>query len=373
MAVNLKFIVEDVAVQLATYTQIRIYRSATLGGAYSSIADVTLVAGTYYYSYEDSGGNLNSWYKYSFRNPTGPVESDLSAPFRVDGVTRLRARQAALEKYGAGIILIAAAGSDTNTVVTADYRVKSSLWRTDRGKGTWLMPTTGSAQGQIRVIKSSVPSTGTLEIEPDYGAAVATSDEVEWHWLADPAVWNAAINRGLARYWYTERIPIVGVANQEEYDLSGIPFLKDIEQIHDVRWYPTSGKDVDEPYGVDGKWWRPRQDVDKLTLVIFPPVGITTTLYIEATRPMQALYADDAVAPPTAAEELVTALAYDEVLAYLASPGVGSSESRALWTKSRQDHLPELHRLLVKYRPKPRAGPAQLPWPPVVPTPFKAR
>src|SRR3972149_5339597 len=373
MAVNLRFVVEDVAAQLLTYNEIRVYRAPTLTGTYTAIVSVGLVAGTFYYSYSDAGGDLNKWYKYSFRHSSGSPESDLSATFRVEGVTRLRARQAALEKYGAGIILVAVTGSDVNTVQTNDYRVKSSLWRADRGKGTWLMPTTGTAQGQVRVGKSSSPVAGTMEVEPDYGAAVANGDEVEWHWLADPSVWDAALNRGMARYWYTERVPLVGVANQEEYSLAALPFLRDREQIHDVRWYPTSGKDVDESYVGDGRWWNVRQDTDQLTLILYPSIGTTTTLYLETTRPMLALYSDASAAPLVAAEELVAALAYDEVLAHLASPGVGSSDSRAIWAKARKEHLPELHRLLVKYRPKPRVGPAQLPWPPVVPQPFKAR
>ncbi|KKL14883.1 hypothetical protein LCGC14_2511230, partial [marine sediment metagenome] len=145
MSVTLRFIVEDVTTQLLTYTQINVYRSATLGGTYSVIDTVTLVAGTFYYSYSDSAGDLNKWYKYSFHNPTGPVESDLSAPFRVDGVTRLRARQRALSEYSAGIVVVNT-GIDSDKITTADHRVNTSLFRADRGKGTWLWPTSGNNQ-----------------------------------------------------------------------------------------------------------------------------------------------------------------------------------------------------------------------------------
>ena len=372
MAVNLRFVVEDVATQLLTYDRINVYRAPTLTGTYSSIGTVALVAGTFYYSFSDSGGDLNKWYKYSFRLGAGPPESDLSAPFRVDGVTRLRARQAALAKYGAGIVVVNT-GTAAGNIVTSDYRVKTSLFRADRGKGTWLLPTTGTNQGAPRIVSATDPSTGTMTVLPAWGAAMANGDEVEWHWLADPTVWDDALNRAMPRYWYVERVPIVGVAGKEEYDLSVLPFLRDHEQVHDVRWYPTSGLDVDEPFGVNGRWWRVRQDVDKLTLVISPSIGATNTLYLETSRPMQPLYTDASAAPPIAAEDLVAALVYDEVLAYLSRPGRGAADERATWRKARAAHADELHRLLVRYRPKPKRGPPQLEFPAVVPQPWSAR
>ncbi|KKM07183.1 hypothetical protein LCGC14_1736460, partial [marine sediment metagenome] len=252
-------------------------------------------------------------------------------------------------------------------------RVKTDLFRNDRGKGTWLLPTTGSNAGVPRIIKTTTPSTGQFVVLPSWSAVIALGDEVEWHWLADPTEWNNALNRGLARYWYVERVPLVGVANQEEYSLAVLPFLRDKEQVHDVRWYPTSGLDVDESFGVDGRWWRIREDVGVLTLQIHPAIATTQTLYLECTRPMPPLYTDASTAPPNCAEELVAALCYDEVLAYLSAPGRGASDARDVWHKARLLHAPELHRLLVKHRPKPRQGQPQTPWPTVVPQPWSAR
>ena len=372
MAVTLRFIVEDIETQLDTYESIRVYRSATLGGTYSQITDITLVSGTFYYSYSDSAGSLNVWYKYSFFHSTGPVESDLSAPFRVDGVTRLRARQAALAKYGAGIAVVNT-GTDSDKITTSDHRVKTSLFRADRGKGTWLWPTTGNNQEVARIVSTTDPTNGTMTVLPTWSGAFIDGDEVEWHSLADPTEWNNALNRGMARYWYVERVPIVGVANQEEYSLASLPFLKDKEHVHDVRWYPTSGLDVDESFGVNGRWWRIREDVGVLTLQINPAIAATQTLYLETTRPMPSLYTDASAAPAVAAEELVAALTYDEVLAYLSAPGRGSADARKVWSEARADHANELHRLLVRYRPKPRQGQPQSPWPTVVPQPWSAR
>ena len=372
MTVNLKFTVEDVTAQMLTYESIRIYRSDTLGGAYSDIQDITLVAGTFYYSYTDAAGDLNKWYKYSFYHSTGPVESDLSAPFRVDGVTRLRGRQAALSKYGGGIVIVNT-GTDSDGITTSDYRVKTSLFRIGRGKGTWLLPTTGNNQEVPRIVSAADPPAGTMTVLPAWAAAFVDGDEVEWHTLADPTVWDDALNRGMARYYYADRMPLKGVANQEEYDLSSIPWIIDKDQIADVTWYPTTGKDVEQSYASDGRWWKTRMDRDKVVLVIYPPVASTVTLYLHAARPMPALYTDAAAAPTVCAEELVAALAYDEVLSYLSRPGQGAADDRRVWKKQRLDHVPELRRLLWKHRPKLRYGRPRLPQPPVVPRPFQAR
>ena len=372
MAVTVRIVVEDVATQLLTYTTIELERSDTVGGTYSQVQTATLVANTFYYSLADSTGDINKWYRYRFHHPTGPVNSDYSDPFRVDGVTRLRTIQAAIAKYGAGIVVVNT-GTDADKITTADHRVKTSLFRADRGKGTWLWPTSGNNNEVARIVSATDPTNGTMTVLPVFGGNFASGEEVEWHWLVDRTEWNNAFNRGMARYWYVERVPIVGVANQEEYDLSVLPFLRDMEQIHDVRWYPTSGLDVDESFGVNGGWWRVREDVGVLTLQIKPAIAATQTLYLETTRPMPSLYTDASAAPPIAAEELVAALAYDEVLAYLSAPGRGVASTRDEWREARAAHASELHRLLVKHRPKPRQGSPKLPWPPVVPQPWSSR
>lgn len=368
--------VEDITTKMLTYESIELHRCATLGGNYALEETEALVAGTYYYAINDADGTLNHWYKYRFHHATGPVNSEFSNPFRVDGVTRLRTRQAALAKYGAGIVLVNT-GTDSDKLTTADYRLASSFFTTDRGKGSWVYVATGTRLGDARIVSGSTPSDGELEVNPDFSGALANGDEVEWHTLADPTVWADAINRGLARYFFLDRVPIKGVANQDEYSLASVPWIISEEQVHDVRHYPlrASGADdgVDQPYGVNGKWWKIRQDRDALTLIISPTIAATEVLYLEATRPMPPLWTDASAAPPICAEELVAALAYDEVLSYLSRPANGTAEERKTWQAQRKDHLPELHRLLRKHRPRPRYSPPQLPFPPVVPQPFQAR
>lgn len=378
MAVTINLTVEDVTARLLTYDRIELERATTVDGSYSNITDILLVSGTFYYSFEDSGGDLNKWYRYRFRNDVGPVNSDYSDPFRVEGVSRLRARQRALSEYDAGIVLVNT-GTDSNKITTADYRFNSSLFRADKGKGSWLLPTSGNNDGVARIISASDPTNGTLTVLPAWSGAFVNDDTVEWHWLANPTVWDDAINRGLVRYWFVDKIPIAGVADQDEYDLSGVPWLFDANgQIHDVRHYPnrtSAGVDdgIDESWGVKGRWWGIQQDREKTLLAIKPTIASTEVLYLEATRPMPRIYTDTSALPLIAAEELVAALAYDEVLAYLGRPGRGSADDRSAWRATRAAHASELHRLLVKHRPKPRFAPHRMPFPTVVPQPWTAR
>ena len=368
--------VEDIATKLLTYESIELHRAATKEGSYTLEETKALAANTYYYTINDTDGTLNHWYKYRFHHATGPVNSDFSNPFRVEGVTRLRARQAAIARYGAGIVLVNT-GTVATQIVTSDYRVKSSLFRTDRGKGSWVYVTTGNRAGDKRIVRSSTPTSGVMAVEPNFGGALANGDEIEWNWLADPTAWDDALNRALARYYFVDRVPIVGVANQEEYSLASVPWLLSDEQIHDVRYYPSrvGGIDdgIDQPFGVNGKWWSVRQDREALTLIISPTIDSSRVLYLECTRPLPPLYTDASAAPPVCAEELTAALLYDEVLAYLTRPNNGSADDRRSWAAQRKEHAPELHNLLVKHRPHPRYAPAQLPFPPVVPRPFQAR
>ena len=372
MPATLRIVVEDITTQMDTYDHIQIHRATSVDGTYTDQSlDEALVALTYYYEIEDSGGDLNKWYKYRFYNDTGPVGSAFSDPFRVDGVTRLRAIQRALEDYNAGMVMESTTAGSSSIIKTLDTRHKSTAYRDGRAKGAWIYITTGDRAGQDTIIVDSDVSEGHITVNPALTGSLTSGDQLEHHWLAPRRVWDGAFNRAMARYYYIDRVPLQGVAGEEEYDLSVIPWLIDPEQVHDVRHYPASGVDVDKPYGIGGKWWRPRWDREKVVLQIHP--ATTDTLYLECTRPMPPLYTDASAAPLGCAEKLVVALTYDEVLAWLSRPGNGSAEDRTSWRRQRRGHLPELRRLLSKYRPKPRYGPVQLPWPPVAPRRFVAR
>lgn len=373
--VDVVITVEDIATKLLTYESIQLERATSAGGSFSLVETENLVAGQYHYTINNADGTLNHWYRYRFHHSTGPVDSDYSNPFRVDGVTRLRTRQAAIKTYGAGVVLVNT-GMGTATVITSDHRILGSIYRAGKGKGTWLHPTGGNNAGKVRVVTNSDPTTGTFNVD-SWGAAMASGDEVEWHWLAAPDVWDDAVIRAAKRYFYVDRVPIKGVADQDEYDLSSIPWLLSKEHVHDVRYYPdetSSGVDgIDRSWGSDGRWWRTRDDNGVITLQIAPTIDAATTLYLEISRQMPPLHTDTAAAPVGCSEELLAALTFDEVMAYLSNPPTGSLEERRAWRARRKEFAPELHRLLVKHRPRPRLAPARNPYPVPSVQPFKAR
>lgn len=93
---------------LTLYDQIKVYRSATATGVFAEITTVadrlSLVVGTTVYEYLDVTGAPTFFYKVSFFNSVGPLESDLSElltllyidlqAVRDEGVTSVRASDA---------------------------------------------------------------------------------------------------------------------------------------------------------------------------------------------------------------------------------------------------------------------------------------
>lgn len=70
--------VQDINSVMSQYTQIRIYRDTAQNGPFSPppIGVVNLVADQTDYEFFDPAGNNSSWYKASYYNPAGPLESN---------------------------------------------------------------------------------------------------------------------------------------------------------------------------------------------------------------------------------------------------------------------------------------------------------
>ena len=380
MATTLRFVVEDVATQIVTYDVIRVYRATSVGGTYSALGNESLVSGTVYYSYSDSSGTLNHWYRYTFYNTVSLAESSQSAPFRVDGTTRLRIRQSVLDRYGIGYVLAGVnSGSDANTLVTSDYRVKSSIYSTTRGKGTWLRIASGTLAGETSNIVSCVPATASFDVSPDFSGTIAEADQLEWHTHADPKQLDNAINRAAKRYWFLDRVPLAGVSGTDEYSLASLPWLFDKRQIRDVRYYPSrtsAGVDdgIEESWGTGGRWWNVREDQGIMYLTINPTVDSSTMFYLYCVRQMPELWEDSATPPIQANEELWAASAYDELLAYLTQPHTSPETSRISLKQTRAEHHRDvLSKLLRRHHVNAPIAPNRLPYPVAVPTPWTAR
>lgn len=379
MANTIRIVVEDIAEQLAAgVTRIELERAMSAGGSFSQVTTETLVADTYAYDIADATGTSAHWYRYRLANAGQTITTEYSDPFQVDTWNRRRIRQYAMQEIADGGIVIAAAasGCDGNTLATLDRRIKHSSFPTTRGQGTWLHPVAGGGTallvGQTRMIASGSPSAGTFNVEPDWSGTPASGDLFEWHWLADPDDWNLAINEACKRYWYVEIVPVPGVDGQVDYSLESFPWLKDIKQITDLRYYP-SGSEITYSWGTQGRWWQKRMDAGVPALSIQPAVDESTTFYLETVRPVEKLHTDDAELPPGLDGEFLALLAYEELLRRLLRPGHGTAGERGAWQGALQLLAPEVTEAIRHHMARPRHGPPQLGSPSNQPTIFSAR
>lgn len=355
--------VEDITTKLLTYTGIQLYSATSPGGSYSLVTTITLVAGTYYYTYVDSAGTITTWYKYRFHNATGPVDSDYVNPFQTNLPTRKLIRQKAIKDYKAGYVLTAASsGQGTTTAAFTNYMTSATTNSSKRGVGTWLYPTSGLRVGEIvKVSAYSAATPGVFTVTPSLTGVLATADEVEWHWFASPEDWNDAINRGLDRYFYLDRVPIVGTATAEQ-SLSYLPWLYSRDQVCGLWNYPITN-DVERAWGRAGRWWGTRQESGYLTLMTKPYLNTTDTVYLECLRGVSPVYTDTDVLPADLNIDLAAAFAYDELLSQLLNPTHtgAASVDKAMLTAAKAQHVRGNLRILKhRYGPHPRWQPQQL-------------
>jgi len=88
--ITLKIVVGNVASVIETFTQLKIYRSITgVDGVYTELTGpltrLALEASTTLYEYVDLAGDPDYYYKSSYYNPTGPLESSPSDPIQGEG------------------------------------------------------------------------------------------------------------------------------------------------------------------------------------------------------------------------------------------------------------------------------------------------
>lgn len=369
MSVVINITVEDINDQMDLgYTEIQLERASSVEGSYSNITDITMVEDQVYYEYTDATGLSTDWYRYRYSDGASS-HAAYSNPFPGTTVTRKLVRQAMLKNYRLGIVFTTDGAGTSTSVTTADYRVKTATHRAGRGKNTILHPVSGTVAGEKRFVTNSDPTNGDFTTDA-FSNSLGSGAEVEWVWVSDPDTINEAINKGLDRYWILERVPIEGVAQQYDYDLSFLTWLRQKKQITGLWWYGTGN--IEYPWNVSGRWFDVRQDRDSITLMINP--STTDTMYLEAFRQVPRVYTDSSALPNGVDIDLCAALGYDELLRYLMQPGnAGTSEDRKAWEKAKNDLHGELIDLLRKNAPRPRFVPPRSLTPPIVPTAYKAR
>lgn len=353
MAANIVDItVEDIADKLDSYNQIQLESSTSYSGSYSLIDTIILVANTYVYQFADTSGTINTWYRWRFYNSLTTAASDYTTSFNTGGVNQLRIRQYLLENHRCGMVLLTGSGCSTTLIQTDDYRFKNTVYRDDRGKNSSIYIADGALAGTGRYVKSSSVSAGTMTVDL-MGGTPAAGVTIEWCWTALHETLNTMINKALLRYWYLDRIPIDGVVNQNEYSLDAYGWLSNPRDLMGMWYVPGGGSGIPRPWDGEGRWWNYRTDQGVLSIDFSPSIGDTDVVYLEALRQMPQLYDDTALLPANPDLELCAALAYDELLKWLCSPGQGgTSEDYKAWRIARSDLKPTLAKLLKRNTPK---------------------
>lgn len=372
MSNDIVIVVEDIEAIIAAYQVIDLERAATVDGSYSVITSLTLVEGDYTYTYTDETGQVSDWYRYRYRNTSTSDVSVYSNPWIVAGNTRKQIRQHILQEYRAGAVLLASAtGQLVTAIASDDYRIASTYYSSERGKGTWLMPTSGQREGEVTRIgavnTSAIPAVFT--VSPPLSGALNEDDQVEWHWLMSPDDINQCINRACDRIYYLERVPIVGDGENSQI-LDFLPWLVDRSQVTGL-WFTPDGWTHETPFAINGQWHRIHRDGTSLVLTTVPAIAEDETVYLEALRSPDRLYTEDSILASEVSLEYIAAVAYDEMLTYLLRPSAGGASSdKTRWMAERVMHrrgdlarIMRKHRPIVRYqRPQPEAPSAYRPF-----------
>lgn len=373
MSVTVYLIVEDIADKIATYSKIELESSTSPGSGFSEVTEITLVAGTEYYSYEDTGGTVSTYYRYRFSSADDLTKSSYSNVFLPAGLTRKLLRQDVLKAYRVGRVF-SASGGDTTSVITNDPFIKFSEFNANRGQNHILLCTSGDNDGEWRRVSASDLPNGDYTVNPAYSNAVASGVVVEQHWLTDPDTFNELINRALKRYWYIDRVPIDPVADTKVYSLASIGWLRRENQLTGLWYVPDSSTTIRQPWAQGGQWWNYSTDQFGIEIQVEPAPSTSATLYLEAFHQGEPLYNDDDQLPAGMDMELAAALVYDELMAHMLRPGqVGNAIDTLAWRQARQEHQSELRQLFRRDRNKIRFALPIFPQPPVVPQPYQAR
>lgn len=315
MSATARVYIEDPAAALATYEELHLYRDSTPEGEFVALAGSTLLLpDTYEYVFEDGGGSSLSWYRFRLYHPTGPIQSDLSAPFQA-GVALSWLRMEVAIRAHAGF-------RGTVTGGTIDTLVDETL--RDNGldqafmSGIWIYRP-GSIEGltasdRLRRTANNGfdPATGTFTVVRPYTSQPPLAGE-EYHAYAlvppvdqagVPYSWNRAIREALEEVRFPDLLVLGhgdGVTTRFELDTH----VNQARERHIQRvWLRTvtqDGQVIDRDAQKAGGWWSVQQNTPaSLTLIVQPAPTADELVVVEAMTRDAALYRDDDItaAPP---------------------------------------------------------------------------
>jgi hypothetical protein len=138
----------------------------------------------------------------------------------------------AMQEYISGTMIT---GCTTTTILSSDLIDTGES--EERYKGNWLYyrPDPYEVIAPItRRIDAYEPATGAITITRPVTSAPVAGQTFEIHSLLSPDDLNTCINEALARCTYVQERQITLVSGQRQYDISGLGYLTNPEQVVDV-------------------------------------------------------------------------------------------------------------------------------------------
>jgi hypothetical protein len=358
MASTVYVYVEDLATVMATYTQVRVYRDTSPGGAFTtqvSGSPVTLVAGTLTYPVTDSTGTPNRWYRYRYYNPSTVVQSELSDPFQAVGTSLEWLRIETARRAGSGFESLAT-GGDTTTLI--DAQLADSAVDEHYLEGGWVYrPDAADAGDMVRRVALSGydPATQELTFARAYANAPVDGERYQVFLLLPPVdhpasafSWDRAVRDGLLRCPYVDEVVIGQGGTGNRFTLAQLAGLIQRESVRRVfvRRTDDDGNRTEWTFGQQGTWWEWEENGPgnmAITVHGYWPVEGETVL-VEVLRRENALYVDTDVTLVNI-ERAARAGAYEAFrwLNAVAQPGrYAVEEDRALanWLHEERLHRP---------------------------------
>ncbi len=305
MSVTVKIAIEDPAEAMATYQSIKLYRDTDPGGAFSTLVDTeALVAGTYEYLIEDTGGGSASWYRFLLYHATGPVQSELSAPFQA-GVTLAWLRIEAAIRAGAGFKGTATGGSTAG--VLTDAALVDQGVDTNFLAGAWFYrPDAANATDKLRRAAETPFNTSTGAVTMRRTSYTASPSGEAYHVfnlmppIDQPGVpfsWDRAVRAGLERVRYRDML-VLGEGDGETYRY---PLDTHANQVSEqniqrviIRQTDSDGREWDADASKQGRYWELAENAPgSITLVLSHAPLEDEQVIVEALCKDAALYSDD--------------------------------------------------------------------------------
>lgn len=310
MTNTVPFYIEDIATQIATYNQAKLYRDTTPDGAFSTlVSTVTLVSGTEAYSVTDSGGSASSWYRYKLYNSSTLAESSFSEAWQVEGVTLTALRVEAAYEAGLGW---ASTCTDTGTAnLLTDDALLDQGAGADFGEGAWIYRPDAADAGDRtrRIADSSGFNTSTGGFVPTRAWTNAPADAEAYHvfMLVPPRdqpgaaySWDRAIRDGLAMVKHVDQLNLgegtaTGVRRFSLGTHLGYVRNADILRVW-ARTTDSNNIPTDVDYDTQQRYWEVRENgPGEISVELFPAPGTDETVIVDVNRGYAMLYDDDDV------------------------------------------------------------------------------